>query len=116
MVYDPKDIVPKDMAVLFYRLGWKDRMKDWSKKKKQHVIKEMSDISLEKPITMMPAVEVIELKTVPNEKFSGLQIYAGMIEIAQDLGIPVTTEIDKMVELLYRGAKPKKDKILKEVV
>lgn len=107
---------PQDMAVMFYRLGWKKRMKDWSKEKKRKVLKEMSDISLRRPIIALPPEEKIKLKSVPKEEFSGLQLYAGMVEISQDLGFPISTEIDQMVEMLSKELKEKKKKKSTEVV
>jgi hypothetical protein len=94
---------PENMAIMFYRLGWKDRMKGWSKEKKMETIKEISDISLYQDITTAAPERKFKLKSSPSEEFSGLQLYAGMIEIGQDLGIPVAKhETDKMVEAMSR--------------
>jgi hypothetical protein len=94
---------PESMAIMFYRLGWKDRMKGWSKEKKMEVMKEISDISLERDITRPDLKTQLKLKVVPSETFSGLQLYAGMIELGQELGMPVAKhETDKMVEALSK--------------
>lgn len=94
---------PENMAIMFYRLGWQDRIKGWSKEKKMEVIKEISDISLYQDITTTAPERRFQLKTVPSEEFSGLQLYAGMIELGQELGIPVAKhETDEMVKAMSK--------------
>lgn len=78
----------RGIPVGFYRLGWKDRMKSWSKEKKKKVLMEISKISLERPITAIAPQTRLKLKSVPSETFSGLQLYAGMLELYDALGYP----------------------------
>jgi hypothetical protein len=104
----------EDMAVMFYRLGWKDRIKFWNTEKKRQVLQEIGQISLQRPIHLLPPEERIKLKSVPDEEFSGLQLYAGMVELAQDAGIPLQTGTDAMVSA-FNEAKKGSDKKLKKV-
>lgn len=107
-----EDYDPRNLPIMWYRLGWKDRMKDWSKEKKDEVIREISDISLERNITTPDTETKFKLESVPSVEFTGLQLYAGMIELSQDLGMPIRHATDSMVEALAR----RKKKQLKEEV
>jgi len=102
----------KNIPIMFYRLGWKDRMKDWSKDKKKKVLKEMSNISLEHDITTPDIKRKFKLKNVPSEEFTGLQLYAGMLEISQELGFPIKDPTDKLVKLATRKAEVKKREVV----
>ena len=91
----------KCIPVGFYRLGWQERTKGWSKEQKEKVLKEISDISLERPITEINPNVRIKLKSVPSESFSGLQLYAGMIELFNELKskkMQIPDESDAMVK------------------
>lgn len=102
----------KSIPVGFYRLGWQDRTKNWTKEQKEKCLKEMSDISLEMPITQLPPEKKLKLKSVPSETFSGLQLYAGMLELFNELHgskMKMPDESDALVKALSK-------KKVKEVV
>lgn len=110
---------PQDISVMFYMMGWKDRIKKkkWDKKKMKEVIREISDISLERPITVVAPDVRIKLKSVPGEDFSGLQLYAGMMELAKELKLPVPeSEAGRMAELFSKGTKTRGKKRLKKII
>jgi len=109
---------PTDMPIMFYSMGWKDRIKkkNWDKKKMREVLMEISDISLERDITTAAPKTRIKLKSVPGETFSGLQLYAGMMELARELKLPIPeSRASKMADLFYRQTKAAKKKRIKRI-
>jgi len=102
----------KSIPVGFYRLGWQERTAKWTKDQKEKCLKEMSDISLEMPITQLPPEKKIKLKSVPSESFSGLQLYAGMVELFNELHGSKTKIPDESDAIVKAFSKKK----LKDVV
>ena len=92
----------KSIPVGFYRLGWQERTAKWSKEQKEKCLKEISDISLERPITEINPDVKIKLKSVPSESFTGLQLYAGMIELFNELHTKMPDESDALVKALSK--------------
>jgi len=95
----------KSIPVGFYRLGWQERTAKWSKEQKEKTLKEISDISLEMPITQLPPEKKIKLKNVPSESFTGLQLYAGMLELFNELHgskMKMPDESDALVKALSK--------------
>jgi hypothetical protein len=95
----------KSIPVGFYRLGWQERTAKWTKEQKEKTLKEISDISLERPITEINPDVKIKLKSVPSESFTGLQLYAGMLELFNELHgskMKMPDESDALVKALSK--------------
>lgn len=82
---------PKEIAICFHRLHCRDYLKEkqLTQDQKIAICQEISEISLENPITSMSRGDqppkLWKLKNIPEYEFSGIQMFAWLIEIFGDI-------------------------------